>query len=160
MNMALNCGEAAQCDRPCGRVKLLPFWLRGEWVMCSLVQGTPLPQDLGTLTRTHPLKVGRSAALALVTLGAMSKHPTRSTLRDEGWFGSWFRQEVLHGRDASGASVAASLSMEGQEAGKAGLSLLPLSLCIYSGTPNPWDGASHTKGESPFLRALWKLPAS
>lgn len=124
--------------------------------MCSLVQGTPLPQDLSTLTRTHPLKVGRSAALVLVTLGAMSKHPTRSTLRDEAGF--WLL--VQAGSPSQQECGAASLSMEGEEAVKAGLSLLPFSLFIYSETPNPWDGASHTKGKSPFLRVPWKLLAS
>lgn len=59
--------------------------------MCSLVQGTssptPTPWDLGTLTRTHPLKVESAAASVLVTLlGAMIKHLTRSSLRDEGFF--------------------------------------------------------------------------
>lgn len=117
--------------RECGRVKLLPFWLTGEWAMCSLVR---MPRSWGEGSALDiTLKVETSAALVLVTLlGATIKRPTRSHLRDEGLFWllvqagspSWQECKVA---SCSGGSGSKERAMQD--------SAFSLSLIIYSGTP-------------------------
>lgn len=99
--------------RECGRVKLLPFWLTGEWAMCSLVR---MPRSWGEGSALDiTLKVETSAALVLVTLlGATIKRPTRSHLRDEGLF--WLL--VQAGSPSWQECKVASCSVEDQEAKK------------------------------------------
>lgn len=141
------------------RVRLLPFWLKEERGQCAVLSGAhPSPQGLGILTRTHPLKVESSVAVVFVTLlGATIKCPTRSNLRDEGLF----LLLVQAGSPSWQECGAASYSMEDQEAKKAQCTQLSLSFHDYLfWNPNPWGGATHNKGEFPFLRTLWKLLAS
>lgn len=144
----------------CGRVKLLPFWLR-ESAMCSLVQGTPSPRGLGTLTRTHPVKTTLQPWVQFSS-GCYDQTPNKKQPEGGGfiWAPGSSRESLMAGRVwRQSVGLHPAVQGIGKQRKQCRTQLSPSFPFHLFWDPNPWGGAAHNKGEFSFLRTLWKLLA-